>query len=50
MKVSDVTLVDAEAVAAEVHVFLREKWGMTHASLEAERNLCGREQFLGEWK
>jgi cobalt-zinc-cadmium efflux system protein len=50
MKVSGMNLLEAEAVAAEVRGFLREKWGISHATLEAETNGCGREQLLGEWK
>lgn len=50
MKVSGMNLLEAEAVAAEVRRFLREKWGISHATLEAETNGCGREQLLGEWK
>ena len=50
MKVSGMSLLEVEAVAAEVRGFLREKWGITHATLEAETNGCGREQLLGEWR
>jgi cobalt-zinc-cadmium efflux system protein len=50
MKVGGMNLVEVEAVAAEVRSFLREKWGITHATLEAETNGCGREHLLGEWK
>jgi cobalt-zinc-cadmium efflux system protein len=50
MKVGGMNLVEVEAVAAEVRSFLREKWGITHATLEAEANGCGREHLLGEWK
>jgi cobalt-zinc-cadmium efflux system protein len=50
MKVGGLNLVEVEAVAAEVRSLLREKWGITHATLEAETNGCGREQLLGEWK
>jgi cobalt-zinc-cadmium efflux system protein len=50
MKVGNMNLLEAEAVAAEVRGFLREKWGITHATLEAETNGCGREQLLGDWK
>ena len=50
MKVGNMNLLEAEAVAAEVRGFLREKWGITHATLEAETNGCGREQLLGEWR
>jgi len=50
MKVGGMNLVEAEAVAAEVRSFLREKWGISHATLEAETNGCGREQLLGEWR
>jgi len=50
MKVGNVNLLEVEAVATEVRGFLREKWGITHATLEAETNGCGREQLLGEWK
>ena len=50
MKVGNMNLLEAEAVAAEVRDVLREKWGITHATLEAETNGCGREHLLGEWK
>lgn len=50
MKVGGMNLVEAEAAAAEVRRFLRVKWGITHATLEAEANGCGREQLLGKWK
>ena len=50
MKVGGMNLVEVEAVAAELRSFLREMWGITHATLEAERNGCGREHLLGEWK
>ena len=50
MKVGNMNLLEAEAVAAEVRGFLREKWGITHATLQAETNGCGREQLLGEWR
>jgi cobalt-zinc-cadmium efflux system protein len=50
MKVGGMNLVEVEAVAAEVRSFLREKWGITQATLEAETNGCGREHLLGEWK
>ena len=50
MKVGAATLLDAEAIAADVRCFLHEKWGITHATLEAEANGCGREELLGEWK
>lgn len=50
MKVGATTLLEVEAIAAEVRSFLREKWGVTHATLEAEVNGCGREELLGEWK
>jgi len=50
MKVSGMNLIEVEAVAAEVRGFLREKWGISHATLEAETNGCGQEQLLGEWK
>jgi len=29
---------------------LHQEWGITHATLEAEVNGCGREELLGEWK
>ena len=44
------TLLEVEAIAAEVRRFLHEEWGITHATLEAEANGCGREDLLGEWK
>jgi cobalt-zinc-cadmium efflux system protein len=50
LKVGSMILPEVEAVTAEVRVFLREKWGITHATLEAETNGCGCEQLLGEWK
>jgi cobalt-zinc-cadmium efflux system protein len=50
MKVNGMNLIKVEAVAAEVRGFLREKWGITHATLQAETNGCGREQLLGDWK
>ena len=50
MKVSATTLLAVEAIAAEVRSFLHEEWGITHATLEAEVNGCGREELLGEWK
>ena len=50
MKVGATTLLEAEALAAEVRSFLHEEWGITHATLEAEANGCGREDLLGEWK
>jgi len=50
MKVGGMNMVEIEAIAAEVRSFLREKWGITHATLEAEANGCGREHLLGEWK
>jgi len=48
MKVGATTLL--EAIAAEVRRFLHEEWGITHATLEAETNGCGREELLGDWK
>ena len=50
MKIGVGTLVEAEALAAEVRGFLHEEWGITHATLEAEANGCGREAVLGQWK
>ena len=50
MKVGATTLIEVEAIAAEVRGFLHEEWGITHATLEAEANGCGREDLLGEWK
>jgi cobalt-zinc-cadmium efflux system protein len=50
MKVGVTTLLEAEGVAAEVRKFLHEEWGITHATLEAEANGCGREELLGQWK
>ena len=50
LKVGSMNLPEVEAVTAAVRVFLREKWGITHATLEAETNGCGCEQLLGEWK
>jgi hypothetical protein len=44
------TLLEVEAIAAEVRRFLHEEWGITHATLEAEANGCGREDLLGDWK
>ena len=43
-------LLEVEAIAAEVRSFLHEEWGITHATLEAEANGCGREELLGDWK
>ncbi|MGA9625669.1 MAG: cation diffusion facilitator family transporter [Bryobacteraceae bacterium] len=50
MKVGATTLLEAEVIAAEVRRFLHEEWGITHATLEAEANGCGREDLLGDWK
>jgi cobalt-zinc-cadmium efflux system protein len=50
MKVGATTLLEVEAIAAEVRRFLHEEWGITHATLEAEANGCGREELLGDWK
>jgi cobalt-zinc-cadmium efflux system protein len=50
MKVGATTLIEVESIAAEVRSFLHEEWGITHATLEAEANGCGREDLLGEWK
>jgi cobalt-zinc-cadmium efflux system protein len=50
MKVGATTLLEVEAIAAEVRSFLHENWGIAHATLEAEANGCGREDLLGEWK
>ena len=50
MKVGAATLLQAEAIAADVRRFLHQEWGITHATLEAEANGCGREELLGEWK
>jgi cobalt-zinc-cadmium efflux system protein len=50
MKVGATTLLEVEAIAAEVRSFLHEEWGITHATLEAEANGCGREELLGDWK
>jgi cobalt-zinc-cadmium efflux system protein len=50
MKVGATTLLEVEAIAAEVRRFLHEEWGITHATLEAETNGCGREELLGDWK
>jgi hypothetical protein len=50
MKVGAATLLEAEAIAADVRTFLHKEWGITHATLEAEANGCGREELLGEWK
>jgi cobalt-zinc-cadmium efflux system protein len=50
MKVGATTLLEAEAIAAQVRSFLHQEWGITHATLEAEANGCGREELLGEWK
>jgi cobalt-zinc-cadmium efflux system protein len=49
MRLGVASVVEAEAVAAQVRQFLHEKWGITHATLEAEANGCGREGLLGEW-
>jgi cobalt-zinc-cadmium efflux system protein len=49
MKVGGMSLMEAEAAAGEVRSFLHDKWGVTHATLEAETGGCGREQLLGEW-
>jgi cobalt-zinc-cadmium efflux system protein len=50
MKVGAATLSEAEAIAADVRSFLHQEWGITHTTLEAEANGCGREDLLGEWK
>jgi Co/Zn/Cd efflux system component len=50
MKFGAATLLEAEAIAAEVRGFLHQEWGITRATLEAEANGCGREELLGEWK
>ena len=50
MKVGAATLLEAEAIAADVRSFLHRECGITHATLEAEANGCGREELLGEWK
>ena len=50
MKVGATTLLEVEAIAAEVRSFLHEEWDITHATLEAEANGCGREELLGDWK
>ncbi len=50
MKVGATNLLEVEAIAAEVRNFLHEGWGITHVTLEAEANGCGREELLGEWK
>jgi cobalt-zinc-cadmium efflux system protein len=50
MKVGATTLLEAEAVAAQVRSLLHEHWGITHATLEAEANGCGREEILGHWR
>ena len=50
MKVGATTLLEVEAIAAEVRRFLHAEWGITHATLEAEANGCGREELLGDWK
>jgi len=50
MKVGATTLLEVEAIVAEVRSFLHEEWGITHATLEAEANGCGREELLGDWK
>jgi cobalt-zinc-cadmium efflux system protein len=50
MKVGATTLLEVEAIAAKVRRFLHEEWGITHATLEAEANGCGREELLGDWK
>jgi len=36
-------------VVEEMRAYLHEKWGITHAALEAEECGCGREELLGEW-
>ena len=50
MKVGATTLLEVEAIAAEVRSSLHEEWGITRATLEAEANGCGREDLLGDWK
>ena len=50
MKVGATTMLEVEAIAAEVRNFLHEEWGITHATLEAEVNGWGREELQGEWK
>lgn len=49
MRVGQMTLPEAETVAAEIRRFLHQRWGITHATLEAEANGCGQEGLLGEW-
>ncbi len=49
MKVEGMSLMEAQAAAARVRAFLGEKWGITHATLEAEASGCGCEQLLGKW-
>ena len=49
-EVGATTLLEAEVIAAEVRRFLHEEWGITHATLEAEADGCGREDLLGDWK
>ena len=50
MKVGDVSFAEAEAITASVRQVLTQDWGITHATLEAERDGCGWEKILGEWK
>lgn len=50
MKLGVASVLEAEAIAAQVRQFLHEKWGITHATLEPEANGCGREGLLGEWE
>lgn len=48
MKVSAMSVMDAESVTTRVRRILDKEWGITHATLEAEANGCGREEILGE--
>jgi len=50
MKVNVLTVIEAQAVAAQVREFLHEHWEISHVTLEAEANGCGREGLLGDWK
>jgi cobalt-zinc-cadmium efflux system protein len=49
MKLGVASLLEAESIASSVRAAMREDWGITHATLEAESNGCGREDLLGMW-
>ena len=49
MRLNAMSVVEAESIASQVRQILEREWGITHATLEAEVNGCGREQILGDW-